>query len=131
MHINWAQFLTEARNWGYVSKDPTNRSENDPNSIRVTKKINGRNIDGRELSLDYLQPYLDGQKGLINTDWMEEAFRSAIMYNYDLSISGGNKKTKYYTSLGYLDQEGVVIGTGLKDTQLVSIWNHNYLIKYE
>lgn len=45
---------------------------------------------------------------------MEEAFRSAIMYNYDLSISGGNKKTKYYTSLGYLDQEGVVIGTGLK-----------------
>ncbi len=109
-----AQFLTEARNWGYVSKDPTNRSENDPNSIRVTKKINGRNIDGRELFLDYLQPYLDGQKGLINTDWMEEAFRSAIMYNYDLSISGGNKKTKYYTSLGYLDQEGVVIGTGLK-----------------
>ncbi|RKF04738.1 TonB-linked SusC/RagA family outer membrane protein [Tenacibaculum lutimaris] len=109
-----AQFLTEARNWGYVSKDPLNRSESDPNSVRVTKKINGRNIDGRELYLDYLQPYLDGEQGLINTNWMNEAFRAAPMYNYDLSISGGNKKTRYYTSLGYFHQEGIVIGSGLK-----------------
>ncbi|SFW20082.1 TonB-linked outer membrane protein, SusC/RagA family [Sinomicrobium oceani] len=109
-----AQFLTEARNWGYVSKDPANRSETDPNAVRVTKKIDGKNIDGRELYLDYLQPYLDGTSGLINTDWMDEAFRTAPMYNYDLSVSGGNGKTRYYTSLGYLSQEGVVIGTDMK-----------------
>lgn len=110
----FAQFLTEARNWGYVSKDPLNRSASDPNSVRVTKKINGRSIDGRELFLDYLQPYLDKKLGLTNTNWMDEAFRTAVMYNYDLSISGGNEKTQYYTSLGYFDQEGIVIGTGLK-----------------
>lgn len=52
--------------------------------------------------------------GLTNTDWMDKAFRNAPMSNYVVSFSGGNKKTKYYTSLGYFDQEGIVIGTDLK-----------------
>lgn len=111
---DFAQFLTEARNWGYVSKDLANRSENDPNSVRVTKLINGKQIDGRELFLPELQAYLDGQPGLVNTNWMEEGFRSAAISNYALSVSGGNENTTYYTSLGYFDQEGVVIGTDFK-----------------
>ncbi|MEJ4087077.1 TonB-dependent receptor [Galbibacter orientalis] len=110
----FAQFITEARNWGYVSKDPANRSATDPNSVRVTKTINGQGIDGRELYLDFLQPYLDGKSGLTNTDWMDVAFRAAAMYNYNLSVSGGNEKTKFYTSLGYFNQEGIVIGSDLK-----------------
>lgn len=110
----FAQFLTEARNWGYVSKDPANRSESDPNAVRVTKLINGKQIDGRELFLPELLPYLNGESGLINTDWVDEGFRTAPISNYALSVSGGNEKTKYYTSLGYFDQEGVVIGTDFK-----------------
>lgn len=110
----FAQFLTEARNWGYVSKDPTNRSETDPNSVRVTKLINGKQIDGRELFLPDLVPYLNGDPGLINTNWRDQAFRSAPMSNYALSVSGGNEKTQYYTSFGYFDQQGVVIGTDYK-----------------
>lgn len=109
-----AQFLKEARDWGYVSKDPNNRSASDPNSVRVTKKIKGKNIDGRELNLDFLQPYLNNEKGLINTNWKNIAFRTAPMYNYNISARGGNKKTKYYTSLGYFHQDGIVVGTDLK-----------------
>lgn len=110
----FAQFLTEARNWGYVSKDPANRSETDPNSVRVTKLIDGKQIDGRELFLPELTPYLNGEPGLVNTDWIDEGFRNAALSNYALSVSGGNEKTTYYTSLGYFDQEGVVIGTDFK-----------------
>ncbi len=110
----FAQFLSEARDWGYVSKDPSNRSDSDLNSVRVTKKIDGKNIDGRELILDDMIPYLNGNPGLTNTNWMDEAFRTASMSNYVLSMAGGNEKTKYYSSLGYFDQEGVVIGTDLK-----------------
>lgn len=109
-----AQFLSEARDWGYVSKDPRNRSASDPNSVRVTKKINGKNIDGRELSLDYLRPYLDGQQGLTNTDWMDLAFRTAPMSNYNVNISGGGAQSKFYTSLGYFNQKGVVIGSDMQ-----------------
>lgn len=110
----FAQFIKEARDWGYVSKDPTNRNESDPNSVRVTNRIRGRNIDGRELNLDFLQPYLNNEQGLINTNWKDIAFRNAPMYNYDIAATGGNKKTKYYTSLGYFNQEGIVIGTNLE-----------------
>ena len=106
-----ALYLQEARNWGYVSKDPTVRSENDPNSVRVTRTINGQGIDGRELNLDFLQPYIDGTPGLTNTNWLDEAFNTARISNYLFSAQGGNEKTSYYTSLGYFDQEGVVRGT--------------------
>ncbi|WP_405296819.1 SusC/RagA family TonB-linked outer membrane protein [Algibacter sp. Ld11] len=110
----FAQFITEARNWGYVSKDPSNRNENDPNYVRVTKTVNGQGIDGRELYLDFLQPYLDGEAGLTNTDWMDVAFRTAKITNYNLSATGGNDKTKYYSSIGYFNQEGIVIGTDME-----------------
>jgi len=109
-----AQFLKEARDWGYVSKDPTLRSASDPNSVRVTRTINGQGIDGRELSLDFLQPYLDGTPGLTNTNWMDLAFRDAAISNYVFSAQGGNDKTSFYTSLGYFDQEGVVLGSEFK-----------------
>jgi TonB-dependent starch-binding outer membrane protein SusC len=110
----FAKFLSEARDWGYVSKDLLNRSVSDPNSVRVTKKIGGKSIDGRELILPELIPYLNGTAGLTNTNWTDEAFRNALIHNYDLAISGGNDKGSYYTSLGYFNQEGVVIGTDLK-----------------
>ncbi|MDW5290972.1 TonB-dependent receptor [Formosa sp. PL04] len=110
----FAQFITEARNWGYVSKDPANRNESDPNSVRVTKTINGQGIDGRELNLDFLHPYLDGEEGLTNTDWMDVAFRSAPISNYNLSVAGGNEKTRFYNSVGYFKQDGVILGSDLE-----------------
>lgn len=61
-----------------------------------------------------LIPYLNGVPGLVNTDWQDEIFRNAYMANYDISIKGGTKKTKYYISGNYSDQEGIVIGSGFK-----------------
>jgi len=49
-----------------------------------------------------------------STDWQAEAFRTAPIQNHQLSISGGNDKTQYSASLGYLDQDGVVIDTDFK-----------------
>ena len=45
------------------------------------------------------------------TDWKDAIFRLGKTQKYDLSISGGNQKTKFYSSFGYFDQEGVVIGS--------------------
>ncbi len=43
------------------------------------------------------------------TDWQSTIFNnSASIANYELSISGGNDKSTYYTSMGYLTQEGIV-----------------------
>ena len=43
------------------------------------------------------------------TDWQSTIFNSsASIANYELSISGGNDKSTFYTSLGYFTQEGVI-----------------------
>lgn len=48
------------------------------------------------------------------TDWQDEIFRSAPIQNYQLSFSGGDKKTNYSISGNYFNQEGVIINSGFK-----------------
>jgi TonB-linked SusC/RagA family outer membrane protein len=45
---------------------------------------------------------------LLPDDWVDEAYRNATRAEYNLNISGGNEKTQYYASLGYLSNQGVV-----------------------
>jgi TonB-linked SusC/RagA family outer membrane protein len=40
-------------------------------------------------------------------DWEKILFRKGHHQNYEFSATGGDKKMKYYTSVGYLHQEGV------------------------
>lgn len=61
-----------------------------------------------------LMPYLNGEKGLTDTDWQDEIFRTAGILNHSISVAGGNPKTKYYTSLDYLSQDGIVINSDFK-----------------
>ncbi|RVT78643.1 TonB-dependent receptor [Flavobacterium sufflavum] len=42
------------------------------------------------------------------TDWQDVALRTAHNKNFQLSASGGNEKTQFMASLGFLDSEGVV-----------------------
>lgn len=48
------------------------------------------------------------------TDWQDEIFRTGVSQNYSLSYGGGNQKTLYRFSLGYLDQDGILESTSLK-----------------
>ena len=50
-----------------------------------------------------------------NTDWIDEIYKdSALQTSHNLSIRGGSKKTGYYLSYGYLDQDGLVVGDSFK-----------------
>lgn len=44
-----------------------------------------------------------------NTDWQDEIFRTAFSHEHNFSMSGGLKKLPYRLSLGYVDNEGVVL----------------------
>ncbi len=48
------------------------------------------------------------------TDWQSEIFRNAPVQNHQLSFSGGDQNLKYFASMNYFDQEGVVINSGIK-----------------
>ena len=47
-----------------------------------------------------------------NTDWMEEVFRSTVAQNHVLSVSGGTENLKFYGSMGYMKNPGVMENTG-------------------
>lgn len=61
-----------------------------------------------------LIPYLNGTPGLTNTDWQDEIYRTAGMQNHTVSASGGSDKIKYYVSLDYLNQDGIIINSDFK-----------------
>ena len=58
----------------------------------------------------YVRPDLLGE----GTDWQDELFQNALMTSHNLSITGGSDKTTYAISAGYLDQEGIALGSSFK-----------------
>lgn len=100
-----AIYLKEARNNNYLSKG-ANRSASDDNATRL-----GKGASLRELIPDYLQPYLDKQPGLTNTNWHNIIFRPAPISNTTFSVLGGGKKSKFAFTGTYFNQEGIVIGS--------------------
>lgn len=48
------------------------------------------------------------------TNWQDELFRHALMTSHNLSVTGGNKNSTYAISGGYLNQDGIGIGSGFK-----------------
>jgi TonB-linked SusC/RagA family outer membrane protein len=47
-----------------------------------------------------------------NTDWQDAVYRPGNQQNYQLSVSGGTEKTRYYISGGYFNQQGISLNSG-------------------
>jgi len=76
-------------------------------------------INEEEASSIYLSETttLDDYKDVKGIDWYEKIMRTAPIQNYNLSISGGNDKSKYSVTASYLDQKGIFVNTGFKRYQ--------------
>ena len=48
------------------------------------------------------------------TDWQDELFNTAFMHNHQLNVNGGTKDMHYSLSGGFLDQDGVGVGSSFK-----------------
>lgn len=65
---------------------------------------------------------------IYDTDWVDQMFKSnAGTESYTLGITGGNSKGHYATSLGYMNQEGIVGG---KDVSYYSRYNFRVNSEY-
>ena len=51
---------------------------------------------------------------IANTNWLDEATQNASVHNRSLSISSGDQNSKLYISGNYINQKGVLKGTGLE-----------------
>ncbi|MET7256069.1 SusC/RagA family TonB-linked outer membrane protein [Dyadobacter fermentans] len=53
-------------------------------------------------------------KPLYNTNWEKEVYKPAISTNHSLNFQGGNDKTLFSLSLGYLNQNGLMATSAFK-----------------
>lgn len=44
-----------------------------------------------------------------NTNWYDEITRNAPIMNHDVTLSGGNQKSRFFVGMGYFDQQGIII----------------------
>ncbi len=58
---------------------------------------------------EFLNGYLGG-----GTNWQDEIFRSAFTKDYSVRISGGTEKGTHAYSGTYVDQPGIIVGSGFK-----------------
>ena len=84
----FAAFARDGHNGSYLTSYP-DASPDDPNEVR--KK-------SYDKIPPELFPYLEGQKGLTNTDWQDALYRTAPITKHSIFISGGGEKTKIFIS---------------------------------
>lgn len=58
--------------------------------------------------------YTDGTYYYIPDNWYNEAFHDSFRQEYNISVSGGNGRLKYYGSAGYLNDGGIVNNSGFE-----------------
>ncbi|MBD0404311.1 TonB-dependent receptor [Flammeovirga sp. EKP202] len=75
------------------------RFERNPNST-----LYGEEIDGIRVPRTFPDSMM--------VNWQDEAFVQAPIQNYNISFNGGGKGFNYASSFSYLDQQGIIKGTG-------------------
>lgn len=61
---------------------------------------------------------LEDYRNADQIDWQDYLFRNALAHNHSLSLRGGTAQTKYSFSANFVDQDGVIISSGLNRKQM-------------
>ncbi|MCL7987965.1 TonB-dependent receptor [Sphingobacterium sp. lm-10] len=59
-------------------------------------------------------PSFDENGNLVDVDWQDVVYRTAVSQNHNVSVSGGSDKTVYYFSAGISDQDGFLEANNFK-----------------
>ena len=66
-----------------------------------------------------------------NTDWYDILFSVAPIQDHNLRLSGGSDQVTYSMSIGYLNQEGILIGTNSRRYSLSTNVNYKFSKKLQ
>jgi TonB-linked SusC/RagA family outer membrane protein len=89
--------------------------------LSAAEYIDYANLFGQNASTPYT-PFPDSVKTRllasgVNTDWQDQIFRTAGVRNFQLSVRGATSSanvTRYNLSGGVYDQDGIVVGSGIR-----------------
>ncbi len=92
----------------YIELHPMMNSDEYGEFRMKEKAIAGGVEPSLSLLSDYEKSLYVLSKDLGNTNWQEEALRTARINNYSLSFSGGNQGVRYSISGSYSDDQGIM-----------------------
>ena len=78
-----------------------------------------------------IEALLPSSRKNVDTNWQDIAYQNGINTNYELNISGGNEKTRFYLGNNYYKEEGIVVGTGIDKYSFRLNLDHNLSDKFK
>lgn len=135
--------VSQLRNPGYFSRDPENyihmrrdflrsRESNKlpdyhwfsphdlPSGVTLEewrKTVNNADADDEKewlRRLGFFPTEIENYKNNSYVDWVDEGFRTGLRQDYNVGISAGSAKSKQYFSLGYVNNQGILLGDSYK-----------------
>ncbi len=95
------------------------------NATQYATLRNEAAINGGATTVPFPNPESYG----VGTDWQSTIFNNnAKIQNHELSVSGGNDKSTYYSSFGYFDQQGIVASEISNYNRLNIRFNSNHKV---
>ena len=88
--------------------------------LQYERALNGAagiNMPPRLMPANFNQPLYDGATqtyAQTNTDWQDEYFKKGLLTQHNLGLSGGNDVSRFYTSAGYFNQDGIAQGVNYR-----------------
>ncbi|MBE7168963.1 MAG: TonB-dependent receptor [Williamsia sp.] len=119
----YASLVQDARNNAYADQMVSNNLRRQAQGLapisfsltddNATRLVNTANNTNTIIPVEVL-PYLSKTAGLVNTDWQDAIFRKALIQDHSVAVSGGSENLRYYTSLEYLNQDGIIINSNFQ-----------------
>ncbi len=75
---------------------------------QVANQIKSLNAAQYKELIDEIRPGAIPEETTDRTDWFNEVYGTGITQNYQLQVSDGNERLRYFVSGGYLDEKGVL-----------------------
>ncbi|MEM9887168.1 MAG: TonB-dependent receptor [Bacteroidota bacterium] len=109
LRVNYSGYVGAAQAWNQL--DLLNREQYLQYGRQLLDNA-GDTYPDRWAQLD--QPIYEGTSQTYNqtdVDYQDEMFRTGLNTNHSLSLTGGSENASFYTSFGYFQQEGIMLGT--------------------
>ncbi len=99
-----------------------------PNLMNSEEYIGYMADEGGQINRAKAEAYWQST-GYADTDWIGETFENSKTMKHTLSFTGGNENGNYYLSLGYLDDNGIIVGNKDYNKRLTATVNAEYKVK--
>lgn len=124
--LNSAQFadlVVEGRNNAYKNALVNSGKTWDDSYIHHTNAERAQMIGSANSAAMIPEFLYDFEKGEVitpqyDTDWQDELYQNALSQRHHVSVNGGTDKIRYEVSMGYQNQEGIILSTGQKRLNL-------------